>query len=140
MSIVHKNIGYELRSAAPIAFDCDYVRTLGYGAVEFLLNPDAKLADLNGALVCLVDGELNYLDFTSLQDPSTGKTRVRSVGITKPTYKVAREYMIRLEREDFTDSEKLRLLAQAASSKDKLGSPDEFQSRFQYLTELHGSL
>jgi 6-phosphofructokinase 1 len=140
MSIVHKNIGYELRSAAPIAFDCDYVRTLGYGAVEFLLNPGGGLAKLDGALVCLIEGKLEYLDFAALQNPDTGKTRVRSVDITKPTYKVAREYMIRLEREDFTDSEKLRLLAQAASSKDKLGSPDEFQSRFQYLTELHGSL
>ena len=141
MSIVHKNIGYELRSAAPIAFDCDYVRTLGYGAVEFLLNPNAKLASLSGALVCLVDGELKYLDFTSLQDSQTEKTRVRAVDISKPTYKVAREYMIRLEREDFADSEKLRLLAQAASSKDKLCSPDEFKSRFGYLaTELLGSV
>jgi ATP-dependent phosphofructokinase / diphosphate-dependent phosphofructokinase len=141
MSIVHKNIGYELRSAAPIAFDCDYVRTLGYGAVEFLLNPNAKLASLSGALVCLVDGELKYLDFTSLQDSQTEKTRVRSVDISKPTYKVAREYMIRLEREDFADSEKLRLLAQAASSKDKLCSPDEFKSRFGYLAmELLGSV
>ncbi|HVO94429.1 MAG TPA: 6-phosphofructokinase, partial [Terriglobales bacterium] len=32
IAIVHKNIGYELRSAPPIAFDCEYVRTLGYGA------------------------------------------------------------------------------------------------------------
>jgi ATP-dependent phosphofructokinase / diphosphate-dependent phosphofructokinase len=141
MSIVHKNIGYELRSAAPIAFDCDYVRTLGYGAVEFLLNPDAKIASLTGALVCLVDGELKYLDFTSLQDSKTGKTRIRSVGINKPTYKVAREYMIRLEHEDFADNEKLRLLAQAASSKDKLCSPEEFKSRYQYLTtDLLGSV
>ena len=102
---------------------------LGYGAVEFLLNPNPSSRVLPGALVCLVDGELKYLDFTSLQDSNTGKTRVRSVGITKPTYKVAREYMIRLEHEDFADSEKLRLLAQAASSKDKLCSPEEFKSR-----------
>ena len=27
ITIVHKNIGYELRSAAPVAFDCEYVRT-----------------------------------------------------------------------------------------------------------------
>src|SRR5919106_3898285 len=133
MSIVHKNIGYELRSAAPIAFDCDYVRTLGYGAVEFLLNPDAKIANLTGALVCLVDGELKYLDFASLQDSKTGNTRVRSVGITKPTYKIAREYMIRLEREDFEDGEKLRLLAQTASSRSNLCTPEEFRSRFQHL-------
>jgi hypothetical protein len=49
--------------------------------------------------------------------------------------------MIRLEHEDFADSEKLRLLAQAASSKDKPCSPEEFKSRYQYLaTDLLGSV
>src|SRR6185369_17048986 len=109
----HKTIGYELRSAAPIAFDCEYVRTLGYGAVEFLLNPDQNAARLNGALVCVVDGKLEYLDFARLQDPQTGKTRVRAVDIATPSYKVAREYMIRLEKEDFTGEDKLRELAHA---------------------------
>ncbi len=141
LSIVHKNIGYELRSAAPIAFDCEYVRTLGYGAVEFLLNPTGDAVKLNGALVCLIDGRLEYLDFASLQDPETGKTRVRSVDIDTPSYKVAREYMIRLEKEDFTDEEKVRILAQAASSDEHFCSPDEFSSRFRYLTtELRGGI
>jgi ATP-dependent phosphofructokinase / diphosphate-dependent phosphofructokinase len=141
MTIVHKNIGYELRSAAPIAFDCDYVRTLGYGAVEFLLNPTRETDKLNGALVCLMDGKLEYLDFASLLDPKTGKSRIRSVEITNPNYRVAREYMIRLEKEDFEDEAKLRLLAQAASSRDKICSPDAFRSRFQYLTtELRGGI
>jgi 6-phosphofructokinase 1 len=134
ISIVHKNIGYELRSAAPIAFDCEYVRTLGYGAAEFLLDPRAETNRLNGALVCLINGDLEYLDFTTLLDPKTGKSRIRSVDMNRPSYKVAREYMIRLESEDFTDEEKLRLLAQSASSSGKLCSPDEFRSRFQYLT------
>ncbi|HWO41696.1 MAG TPA: diphosphate--fructose-6-phosphate 1-phosphotransferase, partial [Candidatus Eisenbacteria bacterium] len=116
ITIVHKNIGYELRSAPPIAFDCEYVRTLGYGAVEFLLNPPSEIARLNGALVCLINGRLNYLDFASLLDPQTGKSRIRSVDISTPGYKIAREYMIRLEREDFEDENKLRLLARAASS------------------------
>ncbi|MGH7784809.1 MAG: diphosphate--fructose-6-phosphate 1-phosphotransferase, partial [Candidatus Binatia bacterium] len=141
ITIVHKDIGYELRCAAPIAFDCDYVRTLGYGAVEFLLNPDAASGKLDGALVCLINGKLEHLDFAALQDPTTGKTRVRPVDINKPSYKVAREYMIRLDREDFADTDKLRLLAQSASTKDTLCSPDEFKNRFQYLTtELHGSI
>lgn len=139
-AIVHKNIGYELRSAAPIAFDCEYVRTLGYGAVEFLLNPEAKQRKLNGALVCVVNGRLQYLDFTSLKDPATGKTRVRRVDIETPSYRVAREYMIRLEKEDFRDDEKLRQLAQAASSAEHLCTPDEFRERYQYLTtDLRGS-
>ena len=132
--IVHKNIGYELRSAPPVAFDCEYVRTLGYGAVEFFLNPNSGSQDLTGALVCLINGKLAYLDFATLQDPKTGKTRVRRVDIATPSYKVAREYMIRLEKEDFSDNEKMRLLAEAASSESRLCSADEFRNRYQYLT------
>jgi 6-phosphofructokinase 1 len=138
---VHKNIGYELRSAAPIAFDCEYVRTLGYGAVEFLLNPDATQVKLDGALVCVVNGKLQHLDFTSLRDPVSGKTRVRRVDIDTPSYRVAREYMIRLEREDFRDEEKLRQLAQAASTANHFCTPDEFRDRYQYLTaDLRGGV
>jgi ATP-dependent phosphofructokinase / diphosphate-dependent phosphofructokinase len=141
IAIVHKNIGYELRSAAPIAFDCEYVRTLGYGAVEFLLNPGPNVAPLTGALVALIHGKLEYLDFAVLQDVNTGKTRVRKVDIDSPSYKVAREYMIRLEKEDFSDKEKIMLLAQVASSKNHLCSADEFRSRYQYLTaDLKGYL
>jgi 6-phosphofructokinase 1 len=139
VAAVHKNIGYELRSAAPIAFDCEYVRTLGYGAVEFLLNPPAQAQELHGALVAVVNGKLEYLDFDSLRDNETGKTKVRKVDIETPSYKVAREYMIRLEREDFSDPEKLRLLAQAASSDKALCSPEQFRDRYQYLTvEIRG--
>lgn len=140
LAIVHKNIGYELRSAAPIAFDCEYVRTLGYGAVEFLLNPSETSAKLNGALVCTIGGKLEHLDFAALQDPKTGKTRVRKVDIETPSYRVAREYMIRLEKEDFVDDEKLRILAQAASSPSHLCSPNEFYDRYYYLTtDLKGN-
>ncbi|HSE86356.1 MAG TPA: 6-phosphofructokinase, partial [Candidatus Binatia bacterium] len=66
LTIVHKNIGYELRSASPVAFDCEYVRTLGYGAVEFFLNPLPGVQKPAGALICLVDGKLQFLDFTGL--------------------------------------------------------------------------
>ena len=38
MAFITKIIGYELRCADPIAFDVQYTRTLGYGAVEFLAN------------------------------------------------------------------------------------------------------
>ncbi|HWX77364.1 MAG TPA: hypothetical protein VNY32_07800, partial [Candidatus Acidoferrales bacterium] len=63
----------------------------------------------------------------------TGKSRVRVVDVDKPSYKIAREYMIRLEKEDLEDPEKLRLLAKAASSNKKGCSSDEFRSRFQHL-------
>lgn len=141
LGVVHKNIGYELRSAAPIAFDCEYVRTLGYGAVEFLLNPNAEAKMLDGALVALIHGKLEYLDFGLLRDATTGKTRVRVVDTAAPSYKVAREYMIRLEREDFADEEKLRLLAQAASTEKFVCTVADFRNRYQYLTtDFHGAI
>jgi 6-phosphofructokinase 1 len=140
VAVVHKNIGYELRSAPPIAFDCEYVRTLGYGAIEWLLSNNPAVRKLTGSLVALINGKLEYLDFATLLNPATGKTTVRTVDINAPSYKIAREYMIRLEKEDFADEEKLRILAQAASSEKHFCSPDEFKNRFQYLTtDLKGA-
>jgi 6-phosphofructokinase 1 len=139
LSIVHKTIGYELRCAPPLAFDCEYARALGYGAVEFLLNPTPQAAQLNGALVCLEDGQLRYLNFDELLDKQTGKTRIRLVDVSKPSYRIAREYMIRLEREDFEKAERLAALSQAASARDKSCNSEDFRRKFQYLiTELRG--
>ena len=138
-TIVHKTVGYELRCAPPIAFDCEYVKTLGYGAVEFLLNPNQQTAAIGGALVCIVNGELQYLKFTDLLDPKTKKTSVRTVDLAKPSYKVAREYMMRLEREDFDKPELLEKMAKAASEKDKSMSAAEFKKRYEpAVTELRG--
>src|SRR5499426_196490 len=141
LTIVHKTIGYELRSAPPIAFDCEYVKTLGYGAVQFLLNPGKGDEEVNGALVCLVDGQLRYLRFADLLDAKTKKTTVRSVDIAKPAYKVAREYMIRLEREDFTDEARLKALADAYSTGAERCAPEEFKKKFAHVAgELSGGL
>jgi hypothetical protein len=47
--------------------------------------------------------------------------------------------MIRLEKEDFADDDKIRLLAQSASTEKYFCSPEEFRDRYQYLTtELRG--
>ena len=140
LTIVHKTIGYELRCAPPVAFDCEYVKTLGYGALEFLLNPTPTAATIDGALVCIVSGELQYLKFEDLLDAKTKKTAVRTVDMSKPSYKVAREYMIRLEREDFADQDKLEKLAEAASGKDSRISPEDFRKRFEHLMQLRGGL
>ena len=136
LTIVHKTIGYELRCAPPIAFDCEYVKTLGYGAVEFLLNPDESTAGVDGALVCIVDGQLRYLRFEELMDPKTKKTSVRSVDITKPAYKVAREYMIRLEREDFENPQHLGKLAGAASRPAGPLSAEAFRKNLHTLSPI----
>ena len=39
--MIDKDLGYELRCADPIPFDAEYTRNLGYGAVKFLLSPEA---------------------------------------------------------------------------------------------------
>ncbi|MBI4525570.1 MAG: 6-phosphofructokinase [Deltaproteobacteria bacterium] len=141
VSIVHKNIGYELRSAPPVAFDCEYVRSLGYGAVKFLLNPEPAEAQLTGAMVCLDGGDLRCLAFGDLLNPQTGKTRIRLVDVSKPSYRIAREYMIRLEREDFADEQKLSALAQMTSTGEKTCTPEGFRDRLQYLvTDLSGGV
>jgi ATP-dependent phosphofructokinase / diphosphate-dependent phosphofructokinase len=140
-TIVHKTVGYELRCAPPVAFDCAYVKNLGYGAVEFLLNPDAATAQITGALVCLSGNELRYLKFADLLDPRTKKTTVRPVNIDKPSYKVAREYMIRLEKEDFDKPERLAALARAASSPQNPMAVEELKKKFApAVTELRGGL
>ena len=55
LSMVESTLGYELRSAVPIPFDVDYTRTLGYGAVRFLLSPTEDEHLQWGGLVCLAD-------------------------------------------------------------------------------------
>ncbi|RME67998.1 MAG: 6-phosphofructokinase, partial [Nitrospirae bacterium] len=52
ITIVDKNIGYELRAADPIPFDIEYTRNLGYGAVRYLMEGGS------GAMIVLHDGHL----------------------------------------------------------------------------------
>ena len=72
-------------------------------------------------------------------DPKTKKTSVRPVDISKPAYKVAREYMIRLEREDFENSQRLEKLACAASSQAKPLAIAAFRKKFEHVVaDLRG--
>ena len=125
LTIVDRTIGYELRSASPIPFDIDYTRTLGYGAVRVLLS-ETEGGRLNkGGLVCLSNGSFKLLQFDDLLDPSTQRTRIRRVDINSESYRVACEYMIRLEKEDLENQEMKRKLAEAAHME-----PDEFEREF----------
>jgi ATP-dependent phosphofructokinase / diphosphate-dependent phosphofructokinase len=105
-TIVPKDVGYELRCAEPVAFDVDYTRTLGYGAIRYLLSGES------GALVALAGGRVMPLSLDSLLDPGTGKIRVRLVDVTTESYRVARSTMIRLEPEDFDEPRVSALAAQ----------------------------
>ncbi len=123
ITIVDKNIGYELRAADPIPFDAEYTRNLGYGAVRFLLLGGT------GAMIVFYEGRLKPVPFVEMLEPDTGKIRMRYVDTSAETYIVARKYMFRLEKEDFS-SERLKKSARAANM-----TPEEFKKRFSYLTE-----
>jgi 6-phosphofructokinase 1 len=128
-SFVPVTLGYELRCAAPIPFDIDYTRTLGYGAVRFLLGEHGDERTRSGGLVCLDNGRLEVLPFDELRDAS-GRIRTRMVDIASEHYKVAREYMIRLRARDLEDDELLSRIASAAKME-----TDEFVKRFKSVIE-----
>jgi len=126
MGVVDLTLGYELRSAPPIPFDIDYTRTLGHGAVSFLLSdPEEDDRTTQGAMICIVDNQLRAVSFEDMRDLNTGKTAIRMVDTNSLYYDVARRYMIRLEQSDLQDDELVQQLADAASMQ-----PDAFKRRF----------
>jgi 6-phosphofructokinase 1 len=130
IQLTEVTLGYELRCHDPIPFDIDYTRTLGYGAVQFLLAPPDNEALKAGGFVCLVEGHLQVMSFADMIDPATGRTQVRLVDTSSLAYRVARDYMIRLEPEDLKDAATLEHLARAASLE-----PERFVREFGPLFE-----
>jgi 6-phosphofructokinase 1 len=126
-TLLDKDLGYELRCADPIPFDAEYTRNLGYGAVKFLLSPEA---DKYGAIVSFLEGRLVPLKFEDMINPKTQRMRPRLVDVDSETYECARRYMIRLEPSDFAAADRLKKLADAV----KL-TPDQFRERFEYLVK-----
>lgn len=127
VTVEGKNIGYELRCAPPIPFDIEYTRDLGYGAVAYLRH--ALEHGEPGAMITILDGQMVPLPFGSFSDPETGRVRIRQVNVESSSYRVAREYMIRLERGDLEEPERLRPVAAAAGL-----TPEAFRDRYGYLT------
>jgi 6-phosphofructokinase 1 len=125
--MVDKDLGYELRCADPIPFDAEYTRNLGYGAVKYLLSPEAEK---NGVVITFVGGSMVPCPFQDMIDPKTKKMRPRLVEVTGENYEVARRYMIRLERADFEDPHKLEKLAAVVKM-----TPAQFRERFEYVVK-----
>ncbi|MDQ6823217.1 MAG: 6-phosphofructokinase [Candidatus Eremiobacteraeota bacterium] len=119
-TVVNKDIGYELRCAKPVPFDVEYTRTLGYGAVRYLLGGGS------GALIALSGGRVVPVQLSDLQDPATQRVRVRMVDVTTESYEVARQYMIRLEPKDMEEPRLSQLAAQTNLSAERFRS--EFAS------------
>ena len=121
-TVVTKDIGYELRCAKPVPFDVEYTRTLGYGAVRYLLDGGS------GALIALSGGRVVPVQLNELQDPQTQRVRVRLVDVTTESYRVARNYMTRLEGADMREPYLSRLAAHTNLS------AAEFRERFAGIT------
>ncbi|MBK9312760.1 MAG: 6-phosphofructokinase [Acidobacteria bacterium] len=117
--ITNKNIGYELRCADPIAFDMAYCRELGNAAIRFLIDGGS------GAMVSIQNDHLVPMLFSEIRDAATGKTRVRNVNVEGKTYRVARDYMLRLERADFDKPDLVDKLAAASNL-----SVDQLKERY----------
>jgi 6-phosphofructokinase 1 len=94
VGFVLKEIGYELRCAPPNAFDIEYTRALGSGAVRYLLGGGS------GALITINENRVEPLALSDLLDPQSGRIRVRRVDIAGAAYQTARRFMVRLERSD----------------------------------------
>src|SRR5213083_2551213 len=119
VTIVAKELGYELRCAPPGAHDIQYSRSLGYWATRFLLEGGSS------AMVTIQAGRLVPIPFGLLLDPKTGKIRVRYVEVDSEMYQTLYAYMIRLKPEDFDDPASVAALAKAGNL-----SESEFVKRF----------
>lgn len=124
MTIVGKEIGYELRCAPPNAFDIEYTRDLGFAAFEFLKNNGTD------ALITIQNNQIVPIPFEGILDMRTKKTQVRMVNVNSVPYRIAREYMIRLEKDDLYSQADLKKMALTINV-----DPDDFVKRFAYLLD-----
>ena len=122
ITIVPKNIGYELRCADPIPFDMEYTRDLGFCAAQFILNGG------NAAMVSVQTGHFVPLYFKDILDPVTNKTKVRMVDVTSESYFIARRYMLRLNKADFDDHHELAKFAAVCGI-----SVEKFEKEFKHV-------
>ncbi len=104
-----KDVGYELRCGKPCAFDRDYTRDLGAGAVGALLDGRSDV------LVTRRDNQIVLVPFRELMDPETGRTRVRMVDVGSDWFRRARVLQTRVEQSDLDDPKTLAGLAAAAN-------------------------
>lgn len=123
-TIVAKNVGYELRCADPIPYDMELCRDLGYCAAKYLLDGG------NGVIITMEGSIFRPIPFSTMLDPVTGRTRIRSVDLGSHRYAIARRYMIRLRRDDFEDPHELARFAATCGI-----SLDDFRSQFGVLVE-----
>jgi 6-phosphofructokinase 1 len=126
--VIEINVGYVLRCADPNSFDQEYTRDLGFNAVHYLISE--KTEEQKNAMITVDNATCRPIPFEEMLDPETGKTAVRLVDTNSDTYKVARGYMIRLEKEDLESPSLVKKMVQAAKMSEK-----DFVERYGYLVE-----
>ena len=126
VTVVGHVLGYELRCAHPQTADLGYTRDLGHGGVRLLLDSTMDLPP--GVMVTMQNGNLVPVPFEDMIDPTTNRTRIRTVDLNSYSYSVARAYMIRLERTDFESPATLAALAAEAKM-----TPHQFRERYEHV-------
>jgi len=114
-----KDVGYEVRAGYPTAFDRDYTRDLGVGAVMKLLD------GISSVLITRQEGQIVPIPFSQMIDPETGKSKVRGVDVESDYYRNALALQVRITAEDLEDPVALAAIAQAANL-----SPEAARERY----------
>ncbi|WNG24160.1 6-phosphofructokinase [Cystobacter fuscus] len=123
-TIVSKYIGYEVRCADPIPFDMEYTRDLGHCAARYIIEGGTE------AVVAMINGRFQPISFEKMKDPATGRPRVRMVDVDSDRYRIARSFMLRLKREDFSRPGELARFAVTCQL-----TPEAFRREFFHLVK-----
>ena len=108
-TVVVKDVGYECRCVAPVAYDQEYTRELGAGAVDTLLGGTGHV------MITRQNGKIVPIPFDELIDPKTGKTAVRMLDTGTEAYQTAMRLQTRLEAGDLADGPKADAIAGASA-------------------------
>jgi len=122
VTIVEKDVGYELRCAAPNAYDLNYALDLGAGAVRTLLSGDS------GVMITRQGETIVPIPLSEMIDPATGRTRLRLVDTSSDSHQNAWALQVRMEESDLADPEMLAAIAGTARI-----SPEEAKQRYRPL-------
>lgn len=88
LRFIHENLGYELRCAAPVAFDIEYTRYLAVGAIQSIVRGETD------RMVVRIADRLETIPLASIFNEQ-GTVDSRVVNTKSDRYRVARSFMIR---------------------------------------------
>ena len=88
----------DVAAGYPCAFDRDYTRDLGVGAVK------ALEAGASSVLITRQDARIRPVPFAEIVDPKTGKARACGVDVASDSYRNALALQERIFAEDLADA------------------------------------